>query len=645
MNQRLLTTVSALLAAALLAACGGGGGGGGGTTTPPVISGSTKSVAVNGSGPVTASFDTLASGITASVTLPATTGGSATLTATLTATPPSGLPAVSDALRRPKNVGGTLTPLAYISVSSNATVGFTESPGVVFTPSGSVPAYAYLAGYDSTTGWVAVAGATTLVNGTFTFSPIGSVYNVTSAPSYLAVFATASLESVIPPGNTDPLTCSAYAVSAQGQRRAPRANAQLAAVSPNRLCVTRQDDSRTTAAVRSAVNTERILALGGEHGLVHEGITLAPGTDIAKAAAQLRATSGVVSVDAVHRRYLAADSAANDPLLDTTDQWYLYTTNVESAWTLTHGTGIRVAVIDTGVDETNADLLPKLDKTEAIVGGVITTSAQDTNGHGTNVAGLVAASTNNGYGFASTGWDVHLLAYKIFADATSTSDCQGADTLDEAAAIGDAVANGASVISLSLGSPQSGGADAAEQAAVTSALANNVTVVAAAGNEGPGSPPDYPAAYPGVIAVGASAVDDTVANVYASITDEKVASYSNDSPALVAPGGDALADDPNGTPDQLHWITGYSTTTAGKIDDRCTGNQGVCEVLFNGTSQATPQVSAAVALMMAKHGGTRSLTPAQASAILTATANPIPGTSATRQGAGRLNVGAAVAGS
>jgi hypothetical protein len=270
----------------------------------------------------------------------------------------------------------------------------------------------------------------------------------------------------------------------------------------------------------------------------------------------------------------------------------------------------------------------------------VTSSAQDTNGHGSNVSGLVAASTNNGYGFAGTGWNVRLLAYKIFPDTTATSDCQGADTADEAAAIRDAVANGASVVSLSLGSPNSGGADAAEQSAVAFALQNNVTVVAADGNTGPGAPPDYPAAYPGVIAVGASSVTDSTANVYTAITAENVASYSNDSPSLVAPGGDAIADNPNST-DYLHWITGYGTTTANKPGDRCSNSGGVCIVLFNGTSQATPQVSAAVALLMAKHGGTRSLTPAQALSILTSTAHSL-GVSSTRQGAGRLDVYAAV---
>src|SRR5260370_19647823 len=147
------------------------------------------------------------------------------------------------------------------------------------------------------------------------------------------------------------------------------------------------------------------------------------------------------------------------------------------------------------------------------------------------------------------------------------------------------------------------------------------------------------------MAVGAWSVSDSTANSYSAITSENVASYSNDTPTLIAPGGDALSDPVNGPTDYLHWITGYGTTTANTISDRCSNSGGVCVVLFNGTSQATPQVSAAVALMMAKHGGTRSLTPAQALTILTTTAHKLPSSiSTTRQGAGRLDVQAAVAG-
>ncbi len=381
---------------------------------------------------------------------------------------------------------------------------------------------------------------------------------------------------------------------------------------------------------------------------MRRAVTLPPGSDADAAAAALRRDAGVLAIARVHYRSLAADAVANDPLLDTTNQWYLYRTDVDpAAWSVTHGAAnVSVAVIDTGVDETNPDFV--FDVKERIVGGVRSTgpgSVQDTHGHGTNTSGLATAQTNDGYGFAGAGYATHLQAYKIFPDATATSDCQQADSADEAAAIRDAVANGASVISLSLGTPQTGGGgvDAAEQSAVQFALASGVVVVAAAGNEFPNAGsqvPDLPAGYPGVIAVGASAVQDAAPNSYASITTETVAKYSNSGPTLLAPGGDATSSSDD---DVLHWVEGYSTTTAAFASDRCSNAGGVCRVLFNGTSQATPQVAAAVALMEAAHGGPRSLTPAAAAQLLTSTADPLPGIGVDRQGAGRLNAGRAVA--
>ncbi|MBV8642536.1 MAG: S8 family serine peptidase [Candidatus Eremiobacteraeota bacterium] len=615
-------------------------------TATPTPNSSTKTFMVSSAGPSTVTFDTIPGGITASLTMPATTSGSATFTATLTAAPPNGVPVVSDVRRRPRTVGGTLTPIAYVTITSTASVTFPSTPGASVTVPSAASPYGYLGYFDpantsQSNNWEAIGGAATFVGGKFTFSNSDANYTIASGTTAtFAFFSSNALVAVTPPGNTDSRNCASYAVGANGKRRAPRTDALLSSIVPNQLYVTRHSDARTASGVRNAASTARVLALGTENGLVHEAITLAAGVDATKAAAALRATSGVVDVASVHRRFLASDGAANDPLLSTTNQWYLYITNVDpGAWSVTHGTGIKAAVIDTGVDETNQDLAAKLDKTESIVDGVITTSAQDTNGHGTNVSGLVAAQPNNGYGFAGTGWDVHLLVYKIFPDATSTSDCQSASTADEAAAIRDAVANGAAVINLSLGSPQSSGADTAEQQAVAYAQQNGVIVVAADGNEGPGQPPDYPAAYANVVAVGASAVMDSTANSYTSITSETVASYSNDTPTLVAPGGDASSGSDG---DILHWILGYGTTTAGLPGDRCTNSGGVCEVLFNGTSQATPQVTGAVSLLLAKHGGRGSLSASQVITDLRTSAHSI-GVSSTRQGAGRLDVNALLA--
>jgi len=461
---------------------------------------------------------------------------------------------------------------------------------------------------------------------------------------------------VTPTPSPTPSSCTAaYARGANGARLAPRAEA--GGTVPNQLYVTYRPSaaSRATSSIDRSVAATRAVDLGVQVGNARRILTLPAGADFAKAASTLRTNPDVVDVAPLHYRAAASvppagTDAVNDQYSDNVDQWYLYITSTNpAAWATTTGsTAVTIAVIDTGVDETNIDLVPKVDYSASILNGTTTTgltASHDGDGHGTNVAGLAAALPNNLYGFAGVGYSTHLLVYKIFPPASATNPCPQASTADEALAITDAVNRGASVINLSLGSPQSQNADPAEQNAIATAIADNVTVVAAAGNEFPGSDGqqlDYPAAYSGVVAVGASAaVDDNVGASYSAISSENVASYSNSGPTLLAPGGDAHGSgDAN---DVLHWIEGYSTTNPDlPANGKCSNNGGVCRALFNGTSQATPQVSGAIALMEAYHGGARSLTPPQVTTILRNTADNI-GVSSTRGGAGRLNVANAVA--
>jgi subtilisin family serine protease len=442
-------------------------------------------------------------------------------------------------------------------------------------------------------------------------------------------------------------------------------------VVPNRIYVTYRSAARAKSAV-APKNLLRNTTLAHNGGVQHV-LAFASAADAQNAMHALKADPNVTSVDPVHTRRLASDSVANDALVNNVDTWYNYRTHVDtgtaatSAWGIAPTSPVKIAIIDTGIDETNTDINSKTTFKESVITNgsgqqVVTTgngSVQDTDGHGTNVAGLAIAQVNNesdpatGFdstafaGVAGVGNDISLLSFKIFPDSTASCEDPSADTSDEATAIDDAVAQGASVISMSLGGPQSGGADAGEEAAVEAAINAGVVVIAAAGNEYPssdGNSVDYPAAYPGVIAVGASAVTDSTANSYASITADTVASYSNSGATLVAPGGDAPD---NNDPDILHWIEGYDTSTGGAADLQCetgypSSTEQVCAVLFNGTSQATPQVSGTVALMESVHGGSKSITPTAAKTYLTSTAAAIPGISSTRQGAGLLNAYAAV---
>ncbi|HEY0380728.1 MAG TPA: S8 family serine peptidase [Candidatus Elarobacter sp.] len=376
------------------------------------------------------------------------------------------------------------------------------------------------------------------------------------------------------------------------------------------------------------------------------------GTDATAFAAKLRTQSDVLAVFPVHKRFplTKPPTAVNDTHANNVDQWYLFADGFPNGWSYTKGANATIAVIDTGIDRNNVDLFAKVDDEFGYQRA--SHDSQDTNGHGTNVAGIAAAQANNANSFAGGGYNVRLLAYNIFADTTATNHNQTATVTDEVTAIQRAVAHNADVINLSLGAAEevgnANGFDQGEHDAIVAAIASGVTVVAAAGNDADGGESgtphtvlDYPAAYDNVISVGASAIRDTGnPGVFAGST-EYVTSYSQYGPGLglVAPGGD-----PSGGSDKsaLHWIWNYSTSTANFPSDQCSTPTPAtnCSSFFAGTSQATPQVSAAAALLYAAAGGHHSITPARVAQLLDGTADNI---NDPHQGHGRLNVYKALA--
>jgi type VII secretion-associated serine protease mycosin len=186
------------------------------------------------------------------------------------------------------------------------------------------------------------------------------------------------------------------------------------------------------------------------------------------------------------------------------DQWGLPGIGAPAAWDTTRGTSsVVVAVVDTGVDLDHPDLASRIDVANGYDFVSHSPVADDDNGHGTHVAGIVAASANNGIGVAGTAPDCRILPVKVL-DASGRGT-----TLDVADGIRWAVDNGADVINLSLASATP---DSYTRSAVESALASNVVVVAAAGNDGSSAGASYPAAYPGVVGVGASTVFNTRAS-------------------------------------------------------------------------------------------------------------------------------------
>jgi subtilisin family serine protease len=433
---------------------------------------------------------------------------------------------------------------------------------------------------------------------------------------------------------------------------------------------------RAIAAIESDAGArggaDILQAQAGVRGRV---IALADGADPAVVTANLQRNPAVLGVYPLHYRSTLGVTActADDPYFTgaaavqkaaacaPSCQWDMKQIRTDYAWSYTHGGSARIAVIDTGVDLTHPDLSPVLRYSAAAVQGILGTgtgaggnsaaygAAQDTNGHGTNVAAIAAADTNDNIGFAGTAYGTQLFAYRIFPPATSTSDQQQADTGDEALAITDAVRQGVDVINLSVGAAQfdasSGpGFDQAEHDAVEAAIAAGVIVVAAAGNDG-ATTINVPAAYDGVLAVGATSLNDGqpngsgVGGGTATNPSEYVASYSNSGPGLgvVAPGGDPAAGNDG---DYLHWIFNDSTSTAALPGDQCspvTAQGDVCKSLFAGTSQATPHVAGAAALIQSalREHGLAPLSPAQMVALIEGTADNI---NDARQGHGRLNV-------
>ena len=370
-------------------------------------------------------------------------------------------------------------------------------------------------------------------------------------------------------------------------------------------------------------------------------VTLGDDRSIDVARRELAAERGVRSVDRVRLRYpLAASVFPNDKHFNQSEQWDLFEIGAPGAWGYGPGKpAIGIAVIDTGYDPNQPDVAPQVTFAEKVRSGFIDASAgaaADTDGHGTAISGIASAATNNAVGWAGVAFGASLQEYKVFSDGLAPT----ADSADVAAAIREAVAHKANVILLSLGGSAAAGPDALERDAVAFALSSGVSVVAASGDERATgvSTIDFPAGYDGVIAVGASAVNDAAFPGDALAAKEYVPGYSNAGPGLtlVAPGGDpqSAADS-----DQVHWIENAYTTQPFAGVPACPGGTAPadCGVRFAGTSMAAAHVAGAVGLLLSQNAA---LTPAQMSALLVSSADDIGD---ANQGAGRLNLRRAMA--
>jgi hypothetical protein len=280
----------------------------------------------------------------------------------------------------------------------------------------------------------------------------------------------------------------------------------------------------------------------------------------------------------------------NDPFY--TQQSSLKRLNIHQAWGITTGGSNIVAVVDTGVNLRHQDLVGRIWANQNEIpnnnidddgNGYVddyqgynffknNSDVTDGHGHGTGIASIVAANTNNRMGLAGIDWSSKIMVLKAL------DNLGGGDFEDVANAVRYAVDNGADVINMSFGANSN---SSTLSSAINYATANDVVVVAASGNNSNGQI-FYPARYPDVIAVGS--IDN----------EDKLSEFSNYGANLdlVAPGENVIM--------------------AGRYDHEY--------VEGSGSSFAAAQVSGIVSLMLAHDS---SLTPALVHDILTSTADTL----------------------
>jgi len=219
--------------------------------------------------------------------------------------------------------------------------------------------------------------------------------------------------------------------------------------------------------------------------------------DAAATAKALEASPGVESVTIARSRSL--HYVPNDTNYDAQQKPYfqLSALQAETAWNTAQGAGITIAVLDGGFDVDHPDIDGKIVGTYDAAqdgGGVEDNAGGSGEGHGTATSSTAAAETNNSQGIAGSAPLADLLLVKV------ADDQDVLDSAYSAAGIRWAADNGADVINMSYGGHD---ADPVEGAAVAYARKKGVVVVASAGNNYLNTV-NYPAAFPGVISVGAT---------------------------------------------------------------------------------------------------------------------------------------------
>lgn len=428
-----------------------------------------------------------------------------------------------------------------------------------------------------------------------------------------------------PPGTTGTVTGSvavaatAVPAAAGGPVRPVRSSLGRPTLVPEQLMVKFRPGvaAATAAEVHRQANATVLRTI---ERLDVQVVRLAPGTPAEAAMAAYRASGLVEYVE--QDKYAYATVTPNDPMYSS--QWHYPQIGLPSAWDITTGGAVIVAVLDTGIrfdhpDLTGVTVLGSGPHTDFVSDpGNGDGDGRDNDptdpgcasdptdpSHGTHVAGTVAARTNNGIGVAGVNWGgvspTKIMPLRVL------NGCGTGTYTDIAAAIIYAADHGAKVINMSLGGPLG---SPTVDSAITYARGLGVTLVAAAGNDFC-TAVDYPARNPDVIAVAAT----TITNARAS--------YSDCGPELdvAAPGG--------------------SGGTSGVLSPSWSPASGNGYWYMSGTSMATPHVAGLVALMIS-----RGITgPANIQSVLQSTATDLgtPGFD-TAFGWGLVNAASAVVG-
>lgn len=290
-------------------------------------------------------------------------------------------------------------------------------------------------------------------------------------------------------------------------------------------------------------------SVGGDRSLV--SLDVPGGKTIHTALKEMNARKDVEYAEPDYQ--IKLNSVPNDPLY--AKQWYHKVIHTDQAWELTKGSEATVvAVIDDGIDVSHPDLQGRITAPFDIVGN--TDKTIPAGEHGTHVAGIIAASADNGAGGSGIAPDVKIMPINIFG--TDSYGHEAADTSDVIDAIHYAVDHGAKIISMSLGEYEK---STALDEAVQDAYKKGVLIIAAAGNDHT-SFPNYPAAY------------DHVISVTSTNSNDRISSFSNYGSTidLAAPGNNILSTLPGNR-------YGY----------------------LSGTSMAVPMVSGVAALVWSKN--------------------------------------------